>query len=136
MPQAGSLVRSAAFSLVMVTLAFCQSTRSSASLNIDIRKPLHKVSPMLYGLMTEEINYSYDGGLYAEMVRNRVFRDQTFTNEKHDPAHWVLALKGDSQASMAVQKATGPSTALTDSLKLSVEKADAASPAGVENEGY
>ena len=24
--------------------------------------------------MTEEINYSYDGGLYAELVRNRTFR--------------------------------------------------------------
>ena len=32
---------------------------------------------MLYGLMTEEINHSYDGGLYAEMVDNRTFR-----------AHW------------------------------------------------
>jgi alpha-L-arabinofuranosidase len=135
-PQAGSLLRSAALSLVIATLALSQSTRNSASLNIDIRKPLHKVSPMLYGLMTEEINYSYDGGLYAEMVRNRVFRDQTFTTEKRDPAHWVLVQKGDARASMAVQKATGPSTALTDSLKLSVEKADAASPSGIENEGY
>ncbi|MBO7071027.1 MAG: hypothetical protein J6W09_07025, partial [Bacteroidales bacterium] len=26
------------------------------------------VSPMMYGLMTEEINYSYDGGLYAELI--------------------------------------------------------------------
>ena len=31
------------------------------------------VSPMMYGLMTEEINYSYDGGLYAELIRNRGF---------------------------------------------------------------
>ena len=31
-----------------------------------------KVSPMLYGLMTEEINYSYDGGIYGELVRDRV----------------------------------------------------------------
>ena len=38
-----------------------------------------KVSPMLYGLMTEEINYSYDGGLYAELVRNRTFKWNTNT---------------------------------------------------------
>ena len=31
------------------------------------------VSPLMYGLMTEEINYSYDGGLYAELIRNRGF---------------------------------------------------------------
>ena len=24
--------------------------------------------PLFYGLMTEEINYAYDGGLYAELV--------------------------------------------------------------------
>ena len=47
-----------------------------AVLTIEVDKPLHGVSPMLYGLMTEEINYSYDGGLYPEMVRNRVMRDR------------------------------------------------------------
>src|SRR5262249_42468745 len=35
----------------------------------------HAISPMLYGLMTEEINYSYDGGLYGELIRNRIFQD-------------------------------------------------------------
>ena len=40
----------------------------SAVLTINADKPVSKISPMLYGLMTEEINYSYDGGLYAEMV--------------------------------------------------------------------
>src|SRR3954465_4715711 len=114
--------------LLLTALAIGQTP---AKLTVDLSKPKAPVSPMLYGLMTEEINYSYDGGLYAELVRNRVFRDQTFTTEKHDPAHWALVQKGDAQASMVVQKATGPSTALTDSLKLSVERADAASPAGV-----
>src|SRR5208283_2659870 len=33
-----------------------------------------KVSPMLYGLMTEEINFSYEGGLYGELIRNRTFK--------------------------------------------------------------
>lgn len=33
------------------------------------------VSPRLYGLMTEEINFSYDGGLYSQLVRNPSFRD-------------------------------------------------------------
>lgn len=126
----------ALFSLFFVIPALPQSRPKPAALEIDFQKPAVKVSPMLYGLMTEEINYSYDGGLYAELVRNRAFRDQTFTNEKRDPAHWTLVEKGDSQASMAVVKDTGPSAALTNSLKLSVEKADTASPAGVENEGY
>ncbi len=34
-----------------------------------------KVSPYLYGIMTENINFCYDGGLYAEMICNRNFRE-------------------------------------------------------------
>ena len=36
---------------------------------------------MLYGLMTEEINHAYDGGLYAELIRNRIFKDNKTTPE-------------------------------------------------------
>ena len=46
-----------------------------ARLTLDLAKPGVVVSPMLYGHMTEEINYSYDGGLYGELVRNRAFRN-------------------------------------------------------------
>jgi alpha-N-arabinofuranosidase len=36
-----------------------------ASLTIDTTKPIANVSLHLYGIMTKEINYSYDGGLYS-----------------------------------------------------------------------
>src|SRR5215469_4319628 len=45
-------------------------------LQIDAGKVTGKVSPRLYGLMTEEINFSYEGGLYAELIRNRTFKAQ------------------------------------------------------------
>ena len=50
--------------------------QAPATLTIDTKTVKAKVSPKLYGLMTEEINYSYDGGLYAELVSNRVFMDR------------------------------------------------------------
>ena len=89
------------------------------------------MSPTLYGLMTEEINYSYDGGLYAELVRNRTFR-----SDWSGILNWYLVEKGASSAKMSVDNKTGPSTALTTSAKLEVTKADASSPAGLINEGY
>jgi hypothetical protein len=46
---------------------------NAAQLDIDVTKIVSPVSPTLYGLMTEEINHSYDGGLYAEMIQNRAF---------------------------------------------------------------
>ncbi|MCX6925534.1 MAG: malectin domain-containing carbohydrate-binding protein [Verrucomicrobia bacterium] len=43
-------------------------------LQVDAGKVTGKVSPMLYGLMTEEINFAYEGGLYGELIRNRSFK--------------------------------------------------------------
>lgn len=37
------------------------------------RKPVIKVSPHLFGIFFEDINYGADGGLYAELVQNRDF---------------------------------------------------------------
>jgi alpha-L-arabinofuranosidase len=105
---------------------------SVVTLNIQLDKPVHAVSPTLYGLMTEEINYSYDGGLYAEMVRNRTFQDHGFGGV----AHWNIEHLGNSIASMAIDPAEGPSAALEHSLAIDVKSADAADRAGVRNEGY
>ena len=42
-------------------------------LTLRLDKAETEVSPMLYGLMTEEINYSYEGGLYTQLVPNPSF---------------------------------------------------------------
>src|SRR4051794_19607407 len=46
------------------------------SITIDATQPGAKIGPMFYGLMTEEINHAYDGGLYAELIQNRTFQDR------------------------------------------------------------
>jgi alpha-N-arabinofuranosidase len=108
------------------------SLQPQAVLEVQVQKPVAKVSPILYGLMTEEINYSYDGGLYGELVSNRTLNEKSWMG----PPHWLVVQKGDSLAKIELDKATGPSTALTKSLKLTVSKAAASSPAGVENDGF
>src|SRR5580698_1967805 len=105
--------------------------QSSADLTVDVQQSKSAVSPMLYGLMTEEINYSYDGGLYAELVRNRTFR-----SDWSGILNWFLIEKGSSSAKVTVDLKEGPSTALGSSAKLEVTKADAGNPAGLINEGY
>jgi alpha-N-arabinofuranosidase len=105
--------------------------QSSASLTIDLNRSKSPVSPTLYGLMTEEINYSYDGGLYAELVRNRTFR-----SDWSGILNWYLVEKGSAAARVSVDAKEGPSSALSNSAKLEVTKADAQSPAGLINEGY
>lgn len=107
------------------------SQNAGAVLKIQTDTSIARVSPTLYGLMTEEINHSYDGGIYAELIRNRAFQD----NPNH-PDHWRILQDGDARASMKIDKSTGPSSALTSSLKLTVKRADDADAAGIINNGY
>jgi alpha-N-arabinofuranosidase len=103
----------------------------SPSLTIQVDHPTGTVSPTFYGLMTEEINYSYDGGLYPELVRDRVL------NRAWDALRlWPMVARGDSIVNVSADESDGPSVALSRSLRVTVAKASAASQAGVENGGY
>jgi len=125
-----TFARLSAFAYLVLTsgLLFAQQ---SANLTIHADQPVSTVSPTLYGLMTEEINYSYDGGLYAEMVRNR-----TFHADWSGILYWYLVENGNAAAKMDLDKTTGPSEALSSSMRLDVEQADAKNQAGVQNVGY
>jgi alpha-N-arabinofuranosidase len=82
---------------------------------------------MLYGLMTEEINFSYEGGLYGELIRNR-----TFKSSAQNPTFWDTV----GEASMMIDTNQPLNAALNVSLKLDASKASKASPAGIANGGY
>src|SRR6202161_2272311 len=112
-------------------LAFAALGQQPATLPIDLAQVKAKASPDLYGLMTEEINYSYDGGLYAELVRNRTFQDRGKI-----PPSWFLYEWGSADASMEIDRTTGPSAALPLSLQLTVKNASEHDQAGISNLGY
>ena len=112
------------------------------TLTLDFTKPGAAVSPMLYGLMTEEINHSYDGGLYAELIRNRIFKDNATK-----PEGWSLVNEDtvNSKASIKLIAATQDNvpfderrnainSSLQTCLRLTVEKAGGR--VGIANEGY
>ncbi len=85
------------------------------------------VSPMLYGLMTEEINFSYEGGLYGELIRNRSFKADART-----PAWWSPV----GAATLTLDPAVPLNDALNTSLKLDATAASVSAPAGIANPGY
>ena len=41
-------------------------------ISIDTAKKINSVSPLLYGIFFEDINYAGDGGLYGELIANPV----------------------------------------------------------------
>ena len=120
------------FSLALLIASLPLSLVAQApSLDLQLDHPTAKVSPMLYGLMTEEINFSYDGGIYAEMVRNRMM-----TDDWSGVHYWYLVEQGNAECKMSIDHSGGPSKELTRGLKVEVAKADARNQAGVLNEGW
>jgi alpha-L-arabinofuranosidase len=110
-------------------MATCLYAEAPAKIILQMDKPDVPVSPKLYGLMTEEINFSYDGGLYAELIRNRIFKD----NPK-SPDHWSLVQDGDSRGTISFDYKQPVNDALTVCLKLEVEKIG--KRIGIANDGY
>jgi alpha-N-arabinofuranosidase len=103
-----------------------------STLTIDTSKIVGKVSPTLYGIMTEEINHSYDGGLYAELVSNRTFQ----TSRGLSLENWTLIQNGNSQATIEIDKTTGPSAAIPHSAKFVAVSASPKDEAGFYNNGF
>ena len=126
-----TFARSAAFAALALASTLALAQAPPATLTIHADQPVSAVSPTLYGLMTEEINYSYDGGLYAEMVRNRTFRANWDGVE-----YWYLVEKGNAQAKIDPDHQTGPSEALNNSIRLDVQQASPENQAGILNVGF
>ena len=114
-----------------VLIAFALDLTAAPAVTVDASGAKGKVSPKLYGLMTEEINHSYDGGLYAELIRNRAFLD-----DPKSPAHWSVANDDASAATIALDPTTPLNDRLPTSLRLTVTQATKEHPAGVANSGY
>jgi alpha-L-arabinofuranosidase len=49
--------------------------RAAGTITVDTSRPGHAIPPNLYGIFFEEISHAGDGGLYAELIRNRGFED-------------------------------------------------------------
>ena len=63
-----------------------------------------KISPDLFGLFFEDINYSADGGLYAELVQNRSFEYSPTDRREWNPfSFWQYITPGYSYGSVSVE---------------------------------
>src|SRR5690242_21950707 len=105
--------------VILTTLSFLYSPEASAqeaSLTLRLDQLDRKVSPDLYGLMTEEINHSYDGGLYGELIRNRSFRD-----DPRKPAYWSVVSAAGAEATIGLDHQERIDTALPVCLRMDVK---------------
>ena len=75
----------------------CLATQAQVSIDIDAQYRGPKVSPMLYGIFYEDINHAADGGLYAELIRNRSFEDGPRFGAPADMQGWSTYAATPSQ---------------------------------------
>jgi len=58
--------------MALVSLA-APASLPGASVTVDVGKPGARINPAMWGVFFEDINFGADGGLYAELVKNRSF---------------------------------------------------------------
>ncbi len=102
-----------------------------AHLEVDAGTIAKPASKGLYGLMTEEINHAYEGGLYAELVNNGTFRGNWMGVD-----NWTEVARGNSALTASIDRGEGPSPALHNSLELKIAAASTGNEAGLSNAGY
>lgn len=65
------------FAFLLTTIIFI--TQAQNKFEVDLENMGAKIQPDMYGVFFEDINFGADGGLYAELIKNRSFEfDQPF----------------------------------------------------------
>ncbi len=125
LPSKGALFLSLVSAAAMLSAA-AETPAAIPTIQIKADQVATKSSPSLYGLMTEEINFSYEGGIYGELIRNR-----TFKANPTNAIYWS-AVNG----SISLDTNQPLNSALDVSLKLDIKGASKSRPVGIANDGY
>lgn len=125
--------------LLMVGFAFFATAQAQVTIDIDALQRGPKVSPMLYGIFYEDINHAADGGIYAELIRNRSFEDGPRYGAPADMQGWSTYAAAPSQLEARLIQPTKKTPLLNsvqhNALALDI-KASPTIPVCLVNEGY
>jgi alpha-L-arabinofuranosidase len=58
---------------IVAAMASTGFAQTKTVFTIQVNKPIAEVQPTMWGIFFEDINFGADGGLYAELVKNRSF---------------------------------------------------------------
>lgn len=112
--------------LMAAVTAVTFSAHAQTVMNIDAARRGPMVSPYQYGLFFEEINHAGEGGLYAELVKNRSFEHQ----------QGLEAWNAIAGTEVSLQTSGLLNTMQGHALKLSISGASSSNWKGVANAGY
>ena len=125
--------------LIAGLAAFMATAQAQVTIDIDALQRGPNVSPMLYGIFYEDINHAADGGIYAELIRNRSFEDGPVYGAPADMQGWTTRTTNPSQITARLiqpeRKTPLLNTVQHNALELDI-KASATQPASLVNEGF
>ncbi|GIV17411.1 MAG: alpha-N-arabinofuranosidase [Armatimonadota bacterium] len=114
--------------LTCMVLSPVLTQAQTATIEVDCSVRGTPVSPTLWGIFFEEINHAGDGGIYAELVRNRSFEDAP------TPQAWTLTGKDVSKSRVAIDNSYPLNARNSHYLRWDIE--GEALPVSLVNEGY
>ena len=103
-------------------------TNSSAIVRIAADQPGAQISSNLFGIFFEEINFGGEGGLYAELIRNRSLDNSA------NPDYWTLVTQGTAAGQISVDTSRPLNTNNLRALKLTMQSGSGTAGAG--NSGF
>ena len=104
-------------------------------LKVDLASPAKPISPDLFGIFFEDLNYAADGGLYGELVQNRSFEcNATEQRDWNEFTAWTAVTRGGGEGNVAVRssKPIHPN----NPHYISIEMKSPVGAYGVSNSGY
>lgn len=94
------LIRTA---LVLLVAACHEVPAQTTRVSIRADQPGKPISPDLFGVFFEDLNYAADGGLYAELIQNRSFEYSPTEHPSWGPlSFWELEKRGNGEGSVSV----------------------------------
>ena len=126
--------------LLTISCALAAMTAGAQiQIRVDASQRGPQISPTHYGIFFEDINHAADGGLYAELIRNRSFEDGEGYGKPANMEAWSAVASGASQVSAQLvqpsKKVKLLNGAQGHALQLTVN-ASAQAPACLVNEGF
>lgn len=107
----------------------------ASQIDVAADRTLVKSSPNLYGVFYEDINDAADGGLYAELVRNRSFEFSTADNKSYTSlTAWEKLARGAGAGSTSA--VVDDDGRLNDMNRNYLRLQAAGAGAGIRNSGY
>jgi len=111
----------------LVGMLFLLARANAATIEVQVDQPGANINPAMWGIFFEDINFGADGGLYAELIKNRAF-------EFPDPMMgWSKLVPTKSKGQLTIRDDKPFNAANPHYLRI---ESTGPLPVGVANEGF